>query len=623
MGLFNYDDLKNHPRRSGFDLSKRIEFTAKPGELLPVYWKFTVPGDKFNIKTSWFTRTEAVNTAAYTRIKEYVDWFFIPLNIIQKGIESSITQMVDNPVSATSPIENRGITTDLPWTTLSYLSSAIQTLNKDSLDNKHEESALLNQFGYSRADLSAKLLQLLKYGNFINKSGAPTTGDAFGYNALSIDKQFYLWNNAVSVLPIFAYQRIYTDYFRFQQWENPVPYIFNTDYYQGGNIFFELGFDYAEDYWQSVTPFDLQYCNWNRDLFTGMLPSQQFGEAAFVESNTDPSKVAAAPVGYMQNTSTGVVNALRTSTAVPPGTNAQLKFSDGTSAVPVNSPMYADLRQVSQSFSASFSILQLRQAEFLQKWKEIALSGNTDYRTQVEKHFGVKLPAELSYMSQYIGGQFSQLDISEVVNNNLESSGTQNEAIIAGKGVNSGNGSISFSPRQHGIIMGIYHSVPLLEYVRSGQDSDLLITEATDWAIPEFDAVGMQILPLTTLFNANISGTEWFVKYGASAPLGYVPRFINWKTDIDEVFGKFRSSAKDWVAPVDEEFITQWVRNAVSSSQVEKTVFNANWFKVNPAILDSIFGVKADSTCDTDPFKIQMSFNIKAVRPFDYSGMPY
>nr|DAT86983.1 MAG TPA: Major capsid protein [Microviridae sp.] len=618
MGLFNYDDLKNHPRRSGFDLSKRIEFTGKPGELLPVYWKFTVPGDKFNIRTSWFTRTEAVNTAAYTRVKEYVDWFFVPLNLLQKGIESAITQMVDNPVSASAVNENREITTDLPWTTLSDLSASILCLNNDNQSNVHVKGALLNQFGYSRADLAAKFLQMLKYGNFINKTHFAADSSAFGYSTMKIEEQTYLWNNAVSILPVLTYQRIYTDFFRFEQWENPVPYLYNADYYTGGNIFSSLSYDPSDAYWQNTTPFDMQYCNWNRDLFTGMLPSQQFGDAAVVDVGASSGAAGKFPVvfgntDYQVMTTDGIASRSSKSSIGTAGTPSP--------AIPADTPLYAGISGA--EFNASFTILALRQAEFLQKWKEIALSGSPDYRTQVEKHFGVKLPVELSYMSQYIGGQFSQLDISEVVNNNLESGSQQNQAIIAGKGVNTGNGSISFSPRQHGIIMGIYHAVPLLEYVRTGQDADLLITQATDWAIPEFDAVGMQTIPLTTLFNSNISGSDWFTRYGSSAPLGYVPRFINWKTDIDEVFGKFRSSAKDWVAPIDAEFITQWVRNNIANKLVESTVFNANWFKVNPAILDSIFAVKADSTCDTDPFKINMSFDIKAVRPFDYSGMPY
>lgn len=619
MGLFNYDDLKNHPRRSGFDLSKRIEFSGKPGELLPVYWKFTVPGDKFNIRTSWFTRTEAVNTAAYTRVKEYVDWFFIPLNLLQKGIESAITQMVDNPVSAASVDSNRDITTDLPWTTLGNLSRAILCLNGETDSNEHEETGLLNQFGYSRADLSAKILQLLKYGNFINGTDFNRESKAFGYSTMSIQEQTFIWNNAVSVLPLLAYQRVYTDFFRFEQWENPVPYLYNADYYTGGNIFSALSYDSGEPYWENVTPFDMQYCNWNRDMFTGMLPSQQFGDAAVV--SVDPSSEGTSNVSVLNEGVGGSKSYFPLSTVGNlSGTGStSLRLTDSSTGPASSGPLVSVL----SSINASFTILALRQAEFLQKWKEIALSGSPDYRTQVEKHFGVKLPVELSFMSQYIGGQFSQLDISEVVNNNLESGDQQNQAVIAGKGVNTGNGSISFSPRQHGIIMGIYHAVPLLEYVRTGQDADLLITQATDWAIPEFDAVGMQTLPLTTLFNSTISGFEWFRRDGAQAPLGYVPRYINWKTDIDEVFGKFRSSAKDWVAPIDAEFITQWVSNNIANKPVESPVFNANWFKVNPSILDSIFAVKADSTCDTDPFKINMSFDIKAVRPFDYSGMPY
>ena len=40
-------------------------------------------------------------------------------------------------------------------------------------------------------------------------------------------------------------------------------------------------------------------------------------------------------------------------------------------------------------------------------------------------------------MSTYVGGDSSSLDISEVVNTNLQSGDTQSEAVIAGKGVGS------------------------------------------------------------------------------------------------------------------------------------------------------------------------------------------
>ena len=294
MGLFSYDDLKNHPRRSGFDLTKRICFTSKVGELLPVYWKPTIPGDKWNISTNWFTRTQPVDTAAYTRVKEYVDWFFVPLNLIQKGIESAITQMVDNPVSAMSATENRAITTDIPYTTLLSLSRALFMLNGKSYVNSH--AGKLNMFGFSRADLSAKLLQMLKYGNFINPDNSGAKSPMFGYSTVLLGEFTYLWNQAVNVLPIFCYQKIYSDYFRFQQWEKPVPYTYNADYYAGGDIF-PNPTAMSDAYW-NYTPFDLRYCNWNRDLYTGFLPNQQFGDVSVVDLTVSSDEIMAAPITF-------------------------------------------------------------------------------------------------------------------------------------------------------------------------------------------------------------------------------------------------------------------------------------------------------------------------------------
>ena len=95
------------------------------------------------------------------------------------------------------------------------------------------------------------------------------------------------------------------------------------------------------------------------------------------------------------------------------------------------------------SVSSSFSILALRQAEALQKWKEITQSVDTNYRDQIKAHFGINTPASMSHMAQYIGGIARNLDISEVVNNNLYEDGS--EAVIYGKGVGSGSGKIRLS----------------------------------------------------------------------------------------------------------------------------------------------------------------------------------
>ena len=107
--LFSYGSVKNKPARSGFDWSEHFSFTAKAGELLPVYWKFMLPGTKVNLNLSSFSRTMPVNTAAYTRVKEYYDWYFVPFRLINKSLGQALVQMQDQPVQATSLLQNKTV----------------------------------------------------------------------------------------------------------------------------------------------------------------------------------------------------------------------------------------------------------------------------------------------------------------------------------------------------------------------------------------------------------------------------------------------------------------------------------------------------------------------------------
>lgn len=67
--------IKNKPHRDGFDLSRKFAFSAKLGELLPVFVEDVFPGDKFNISADWFTRSQPVTSPAFTRFGEYYDFF--------------------------------------------------------------------------------------------------------------------------------------------------------------------------------------------------------------------------------------------------------------------------------------------------------------------------------------------------------------------------------------------------------------------------------------------------------------------------------------------------------------------------------------------------------------------
>lgn len=622
--LFSFGDVRNHPHRSGFDLSRRICFTSKAGELLPVYYKLVYPGDKFEIRHQLFTRTQPVNTAAYTRIREYLDWYFVPLRLINKNLPQALMNMQNNPVQASGISSNKIVTNDIPHAVLGNsgsdgkrgIASILQYMYEGAYDQKIKP--VNNFFGFNAGTCGTKLAMMLRYGNFISTLYA---GESLSFG-LSTSPLFSLvaYNSdyAVNVIPFATYQKIYADHFRFSQWERNEPYTYNFDWYAGGNIFsgFAAGYtDELKEYVEGNNLFTLRYANWSKDLFMGVMPDSQLGDVSVVDvisSSDRPSSLIGNVVGVDSDDVdlTGPIVMGEVGLSNPNAYNL----------VPARQPNNAVLKTVISNpvLQASFTVLQLRMAEAVQRYREVSQVADQTARDQIYAHFGVSLSPALSDTCFRIGGSASNIDISEVVNNNLAG---ENQADIMGKGVGSGQGGVNFSSDEYGVLMAIYHVVPLLDYVITGQPQDLLYTNTADLPFPEFDSIGMQSLHFGRFFNYK---TVAFSADPTDSVMGYTPRFIDLKTDYDEVYGAFRSTLKSWVAPLDPDYLSRWVTSTILPGESTPTYsLNYGFFKVNPSVLDSIFKVKADSSMDTDQFLSSLYLDVKAVRNFDYDGMPY
>lgn len=622
--LFSFGDVRNHPHRSGFDLSRRICFTSKAGELLPVYYKLVYPGDKFQIRHQLFTRTQPVNTAAYTRIREYLDWYFVPLRLINKNLPQALMNMQNNPVQASGIGVNKVVTNDIPWTALGNdgaagrgLASFLQYMYQGAYDGKIPP--VLNFFGFNAGTCGTKLAMMLRYGNFISPSYSGST-KSFGLST-SPDFSLLAYNTrySVNVIPFAVYQKIYADHFRFSQWEKNEPYTYNFDWYSGGNVFASFASGYSDslkEYVSGNNLFTLRYANWPKDLFMGVMPNSQLGDVSVVDilpTSSDSPNLIGDVVGVTVNN----VNA--TGLIAMNGTTEPGVFNMRPARTPDTNTV---LRAVisNPSLQASFSVLQLRMAEAVQRYREVSQVADQTARDQIYAHFGVSLSPALSDTCFRIGGSASNIDISEVVNTFLGPD-TETEANIKGKGVGTGQGGTSFSSDEYGILMAIYHIVPLLDYVITGQPQDLLYTNTADLPFPEFDSIGMQSLHFGRFFNHKSLA---FTSDPTGSVMGYVPRFIDLKTDYDEVYGAFRSTLKSWVAPLDPDYLSKWLSSTILPGE-STPVYSLNYgfFKVNPSVLDSIFRVNADSSMDTDQFLSSLYLDIKAVRNFDYDGMPY
>lgn len=610
--IYDLSQVRNHPSRSAFPLESHRPFTSKVGMILPVYWKLTYPGDSWSLTHKHFTRTAPVQTAAFGRFREYFDWYFVPLRLLSKTLPQALTQITNNPVQASDILTPRSVMETLPYCSTNALEQVVLWQCGYNVNGP----APVNFFGQPVASDTFRLLRHLNYGNFLSSSDEESWHVKIGYTSSYLD--FIAGSSIdVNILPLLAYQKIYNDYFRFAQWEASSPVTWNVDYYTSGSILSSLcGSDSTSVSKRTVfvnsnNMFTLRYSNWNKDKFMGILPNTQLGEiSALNMSFDDTSQILKLPVNTFEPTggSPTIVSQYVGST----GSNSTVLTDAGNASPGQVGHLYANGSFELGNLATSFNILQLRMAEAVQRYREISQVANPDYVSQIKAHWDENVSKALSDQCIYIGGSATNLSISEVQNTALSDSA----AIQKGKGIGSGQSSFKFQYSEYGILMCLYHCVPLMDYRPLGIDPSLRLVNISDIPQPEFDRIGLESEPFIDF--ANISLDKYNNLTSLMNPMGYLPRYYSLKTEVDYCYGAFETTLKDWVITLSPQYLQTWFQKAVIDG-----IVNYSFFKVNPSVCDSIFGVNANSTVDTDQFYVDSFFDVKRTSNFDYDGMPY
>lgn len=631
----------NKPSRNGFDLGKWNRFTAKAGELLPVYSKLIRKGDKLQVDCQHITNTRPLNSDAYTSIREYYNWYFVPMHLLWDKFNEWSVDLKDNVQVASSINGNTPLSERHPYFTTGQLYDVVQ-----GLDNLTEEQNKLNIFGFERGRLARKLLHYLDYGDFYKPES-------------SIIK-----NLEMNPWRLLAYNKIYQDYYRDSQWEAARPALFNLNYMTGAEGSNQIPMDEID--LTKWTMCDIRYANWKKDYFMGLLPNSQYGDAATIEAgSTDvywsslPDKYfydIKASAKYLPSDAGSSGQAVYADYDIAP-TNARTGISSSLYDDPValktnikyNGTSYsgnvigggqqfvmtdndlARLRtalglttQVSSSaapfqLNSAFTILALRQAEALQKYKEIKMANKQDFPSQVYAQEGYKPSDAYSHRCLWLKGMDSTIDINPVVNTNLAD---ENAADIRGRGLSAGAGEFGFNAEVDGILMCIYHAVPVLDYAIDGVHPDNLKTFLSDYANPIFDRTGMQQVTLANLMNNSPDFPLGFA--GDETLLGYGPIYLDYKTDYTTIHGAFyNGDLRAWVAPITAEYIRNWLEGNQSGDYAVWKGLNANFFKVDPATLNPIFTMDVDSEVNSDQFWCNVRCSVSAVRNLDRDGLPY
>lgn len=650
MGLHG---LNNKTSKNSFDLSHRNLFTAKVGELIPCSVFELNPGDTINLDTSYFTRTAPLDSAAYTRLRENVQFFFVPYSQLWKYFDSQVLNMTSTPNGAdisrvaTGLTSNSKITTQMPFVQYKALHEELTALANagiDSLDTYNFIKDNLFNNGEYRWSCSAKLLQMLGYGNFpeqnfsVSKGQSKYTLDTFG-NSDSTPSNFF--NINLSIFRLLAYHKVCNDHYTYRQWQPYNAYLCNVDYLvpdKSGSLDISSLLPWKNNLpgKDNLTLLDMRFSNLPLDYFNGVLPTPQFGSESVVNLNLG----SASGLGSISG-NTGTVNpdsytadvswsnltagdADLVTRRITNGGNkiyAQTsdgKLSDGHFIIPHSHTLSGNVN-INTALSGQLSIAALRQATALQKYKEIQLANDSDFVSQIEAHFGVT-PKHSDTVSYFLGGASSMIDINPQVNSNL-ADWTQSNAIKAAP-IGQGHGKIKFTADTYGIVLGIYRCVPVLDYAHVGVDRTLLKTDASDFVIPELDSIGMQQSIVGEIcmpsYHDGDNGISSGTLHRPTDSFGYAPRYAEYKTSFDRYNGEFCFSLSNWVTGLDLSRLRDLLRDSNLPSTLAPELFNCR-----PDLVKSIFlNQKTLLTSDDNLFVglVNMAYVIRRLSRY---GLPY
>ena len=585
QNVFNLNVARAHLDRNAFDLSHNDVFSCAPGMLLPISTTEVLPNEHYEINPQIFLRTMPLNSAAFVRMRQHIEFFFVPMRVLCRQFNQFIvgTKYPLSGIDALNQFNGK-----LPNISLRGIHNALLPADKSE--------SVLDGMGSNIQASGIRLLDLLGYGitSFIAVSDLPPS-------------------YSVSPFRLLAYQKIYSDYYRNPYYESVDVSSFNADNYFGKS-YSVTGAGTGTDVAVVRSMLRLRYRNWAKDYFTAVQP--QFQGAPFVTRNVDMSSFTT--LSHTQD------NELAKATLVPTSDpNVSLgdvkRFSSRLAGLATNKPItdFSDLE------SLNISVHNIRAAFALDKLLRLQQqAGNGSYGEQIRNRFGAANVHD-DWTAQYLGGSSAPISISEVITtaNTASNVGDGLTGDIYGKATSVNDGRIVFDSREHGIIMGIFSVTPEADYNATGIDAHNLKLSFEQFFQPEFDRLGKQPLNSFQLSLTKPSTSSGLISWEDNV-IGYQNRYMEYKTGIDRVHGEFCTgrSLSAWTAPRNTGLVMHSDVSAGASGNFEYNVYS---FKVSPKILNSICSVAFDgSKLDTDPIIVDAHIGIKAIRPMSVSGEP-
>jgi hypothetical protein len=462
--------------RSRFKRDQDIKLTFDAGKLIPFYVDEVLPGDTFSVDQSAIIR---MTTPIFPVMDNaYLDYyyFFVPNRILWEHWK-----------------EFMGEVTDEPWVqTVEYTVPTIKIKGTSDTDKLPKEASILDYMGI------------------------PTKFVGAGKSA------------EINALPIRAYVKIWAEWFRDQNVDNPA---INSSTDATVDYTDDAGEDLEKILQQAYTGGRPLPVNRFHDYFSSSLPSPQ--RAA------EPVKIPLsgnAPIkGYKDNLAKkeidNAIYAVYNGSVETGGTAGIISIPNRAIIQSGNNRAYlgADLSNVNAT-----TINELRKAFQVQKYFEELARGGSRYREQIYSLFRTRISDKTAQIPEYLGGDRVMININQVV----QTSGTTTESpqgnVAAVSVTGFGKSAFTKSFEEHGWVIGVC-CVRHDHTYQQGIERMWSRKNKLDFYFPVFANLGEQAVLKKELYaTAEASDEQAF---------GYQEAWSEYRMKPNRVCGLFRSNA--------------------------------------------------------------------------------
>ena len=548
------------PKYNKFKLSHESRLTCGIGQLVPVLTQDILPGDKIDLRVENLVKFQPMIAPIMQRVDVFFHAYYVPNRLVWPHWEQFIT---------------------------GYNEHEFSTIPTDDLTQP-----------YFIAD-ARSTKSLLGAGSLFDYLDIPT-----------YDQTREIGQNVkLPALPICVYNKIWSDYYRDQNLEDPVDPLTMFGYsgspISARNSVLPVAIDDSVMSGSANTGlkrfFRLRQRCYSKDYFTSALPEPQrgpdvvmpidaVGTLSFNPQSDQGNKVV------VHNNNFNTVSDL----AVDTESHLSIENPSGSVGTGVHVDNSKDLSVNIQGTSAT--IADFRRGFKVQEWQEKLQRGGARYNEVLLNFFGVRSSDARLQRSEYLGGCKAPVIVSQITQTSQTSVDESDPSALgswAGNATSlSSNTLCRRTFEEHGTLMVIMSIMPKASYFQ-GMPRKYLKNNRFDFYWPQFAHIGEQEIQNQELFfdYTDTTGQN-------SAGFGYSPRYAEYRFNLDKIHGDFRDTLDYW----------HMARKFASLPPL-----NADFMKVRNSDLDRVFSVNVDKA---NPCLVQLFFDMKGKRKVSRYGNP-